>query len=317
MLPDQKQVDQPQALSRQDFIGILSSLGVGAGAVSLTLNSTFAAKPGQLDTPALITTQSNRSSIELQVTAGASGAPGGFVIQWVRFSDYMSNNGQWPHASDKRVETATFSGEPATSRYSLSPNQSINVKIGDLLFDAGVSSTHVYALSSQGEFLFRVFALGTNRLAQSDPSSPVVASLLLANPDCPSTGNCVRNLAYWKQNGPGKCNAGSSVNLWPLASLSLGSKTYDAPALCDLLQRASDEFGLNSMAQQLVTAKLNVAANADAAVIAASIEAADLLIGNQTLPALGKNGFPTPQTFALVIALTNYNEGCTGPSSCC
>jgi hypothetical protein len=304
MLPDNEQTQQDQPLSRQDFLGLLGALGAGVGATAITTQTTLAAKPGQLDPPVLNFVESTRISVEIEVTAGASGAPGGFAIRWI-------------NSADNRQESATFSGIPSGSNFALQPNQSAKVKIGDLFFDEGVSTTNPFALKPVGEYRFTAIALPTKGNKQSEPSLELIAGPLIPPPECPTPPNCTANLAFWKSNGPGICSANSGPNLWPTDTLKLGNNTYDASSLCVILLRKAGEFDCNAMAQQLIAAKLNVARGADPTVIAAHIEAADLLIGDLTLPANGKDAFPTEQTFAQVIALSNYNEGATGPQRCC
>jgi len=314
MLPDQDPNLLDESISRHDFLGLLGGLTTA----TIATQTALAAKPGQMDTPILAFLGANKHSIELQVTAaGSSGTPAGFAIQWIKAFDPVSGNGTWHNQSGSRIETATFAAA-ADSRYSMSPGQSVNVKIGELLFDSGVTTTHPYALKHSTEYYFRAFALARNHATQSDYSPNFLAGTLLIPTQCIDLPNaCTSNLSWWTQNGPGKCSANANPNRWPVNSLQLGDHNYGASDLCRLLQRSGDEFGVNAMVKQLIAAKLNVARGENTNFITAAIASADAIIGSQTLPANGKDGFPTDQTFALVIALTNYNEGDTGPGACC
>jgi hypothetical protein len=65
-----------------------------------------------------------------------------------------------------------------------------------------------------------------------------------------------------------------------------------------------------------MAAKLNIANGADGSAIAATIAAADLLIGGLVIPPVGAGGLDPSVTSALNNALTAFNEGVTGPGHC-
>jgi len=73
---------------------------------------------------------------------------------------------------------------------------------------------------------------------------------------------------------------------------------------------------LLSLAHQLIAAKLNIANGSSAVSIQSSIDAADALIGSLVIPPVGSGTLAPSATSALVTALTNYNEGATGPGHC-
>jgi hypothetical protein len=70
---------------------------------------------------------------------------------------------------------------------------------------------------------------------------------------------------------------------------------------------------LTKLAQQLITAKLDIANGADPSAIQSSIDAADAMIGNLIV---GSDTLPTSQTSVLVNTIDNWNNGITGPGHC-
>jgi hypothetical protein len=128
---------------------------------------------------------------------------------------------------------------------------------------------------------------------------------------------CTFTQGYWKNHGGTKKNI---PNAWPVASLIIGGQTYTKLELIAIMEAPTVGNGVMSLAQQLIAAKLNVLNGASSAGIAASIAAADLLIDNAggkilvgppSSPVLDPN-----VTSALNDALTDYNEGITGPGHC-
>lgn len=74
--------------------------------------------------------------------------------------------------------------------------------------------------------------------------------------------------------------------------------------------------GLIDLAHQLIAAKLNIANGADGSSINTTITQADALIGNLIVPPIGTGYLSPADVSAYVQALTEFNEGTTGPGSC-
>jgi hypothetical protein len=125
---------------------------------------------------------------------------------------------------------------------------------------------------------------------------------------------CTYTQGFWKTLGP-SAKANNS-NEWPVASLTLGTVVYTAAELQAILNTPVKDNGLISLAHQLIAAKLNVANGASSATIAASIAAADPLIGALVIPPVGGGSLDPSTTSALTGALAGYNEGVTGPGHC-
>ncbi|WP_324677094.1 hypothetical protein [Hymenobacter sp. GOD-10R] len=98
--------------------------------------------------------------------------------------------------------------------------------------------------------------------------------------------------------------------------MQLGTVKYTAEQLQNIFNTPAGGNGLISLAHQLIAAKLNVANGADATAVAASIAAADALIGGLVVPPVGGGNLAPKKTGALTTALANYNEGITGPGYC-
>jgi len=109
---------------------------------------------------------------------------------------------------------------------------------------------------------------------------------------------------------------GNNQNLWPVASLTLGSVSYTDLQLLSIFNTPAQGNGLLTLAHQLIAAKLNIANGADSTAIAQAISDADALIGSLVVPPVGGGLLAPGATSTLVQALTAYNEGLTGPGHC-
>lgn len=282
----------------------------------------------KLDKLTLSCDSSTPTSITIRVTAGPSGAPAGFSIQWMKLSDFQANNNMWPSDSDCPLDAngnptcpvsfckASLSGVPGCSSYNLASNQSITVQIGDNLFDdCGASSTCASdPLECNTQYVFRAFAHNVpGGLARSDFSANQVCSTA---PCGGGDHNCTLTQGYWKTHGPVGCVEGNNTNTWATTSLTLGNHVYTDAELCSILNQPAAGNGLLTLAHQLIAAKLNIAAGADGSSVSAAIAAADALIGDLVIPPVGTDSLSTAATASLVTTLTNFNEGTTGPGHC-
>ena len=164
------------------------------------------------------------------------------------------------------------------------------------------------------QYAFRAFAHANSSLNRSDFSSITTCTTAPCGGGCGE--GCTFTRGYWKTHGPVGCVTGNNTDVWPVASLVLGTVTYTDLQLCSILNTPAGGNGLLALAHQLIAAKLNIANGADATAIASAIASADALIGSLIIPPVG-SGFLAPSaTSALVNTLTNYNEGKTGPGHC-
>jgi hypothetical protein len=129
----------------------------------------------------------------------------------------------------------------------------------------------------------------------------------------PETG-CTLTQGFWKTHGPSA--KGNNTNQWDLTTITLGTVNYTQAQAQAIFDSPVQGNGLISLAHQLIAAKLNIANGANGSTIAATIAAADALIGNKVVPPVG-GGFLAPSvTSALTTALDNFNSGLTGPGHC-
>ncbi|WP_242923419.1 hypothetical protein [Pontibacter liquoris] len=281
-------------------------------------NAKVAAKPAaKLDAPTLSCVSATGASITLNVTAGATGAPAGFSIQWMLKSEYEANGG-WPSSSDV-VESssfckASFSGVPGASYYNLKAGKSVEVTIGDVIYDqVGASSPcESIPLVCGQEYVFRAFAHNDPKgIAKSDFSVDQTCATL----PC-STGEegCTYTQGYWKTHGP--TPTGNNLNVWNVTSLTVGAVTYTDLELQAIFNTPAQGNGLVSLAHQLIAAKLNVVNGANDSAIAATIAQADALIGSLKIPPVGSGYLAPAVTSSLNELLADYNEGATGPGHC-
>lgn len=126
-------------------------------------------------------------------------------------------------------------------------------------------------------------------------------------PETPDGGvGCTLTQGFWK-NHPGA---------WPVSSLTLGGTVYDQAALMDLLNTPVRGDASLALAHQLIAAELNVAAGATP--IAAIADAQAWMAANgTTLPyGIAPSSAAGADAIALNEALTDFNEGRSGPGHC-
>ena len=251
-----------------------------------------------LDAPSLTHTGGGFFRIDLDVEAGASGAPHGFLIQWMNRADYDAYGFTDPEY-DVYSAYCEFEGEPSlnpdarSNSYRLAPNGVINVQMGDLFDETGIYGTYLDAVPP-GEYAFRVIALGDG-----------------VNPN---TGSVPSEVSFFSTNGNPECTQGFWKNhpeVWPVGCtpMLLGNVAYTAAQLMAIYNQPAVGNGLISLAHQLITVKLNACNGSNTANVAATIAAADALIGNLVVPPVG-GGFLAPNlTSALTQTLDDYNNG--------
>lgn len=289
-------------------------VGVICGLMGLLACAAAYAAPKKtaMDKPAISCAGSTPASIDIQSCAGATGTPAGFSLQWMTAADYAANGDVWFSSDDARLCKASFSGNANLSRYDLASGECVTVKVGDFLFDEGTSTNCPDALACGTEYVFRAFAHATSTLNRSD----FTANLSCSTASCGlPDGQCTYTQGYWKTHGP--VPTGNNLYVWPQSvkdnGLTLGTVAYTADQLLSILNTQASGNGLIALAHQLIAAKLNVA-NGAAGI--ADIASADSLIGGLIVPPVGSGYLAPGATSYLTGALTNYNEGATGPGHC-
>ena len=257
----------------------------------------------QLATPTLSFSNPTQTTIDITVTAGATGAPFGFTIQWMTQADYIANGNVFSSVAPLGCD-ASFAGEAAGSRYPLAPGQSITVIAGNFVQDNGFSTSCLGPLVCGTAYVFRVFAHGGGGIWRPSPFSQIyVAST------APCSTGCTLTQGYWKTHGP--IPVGNNLDTWPVNTLSLGATSYTDLQLLSILNQQPLGNGLVSLAHQLIAAKLSIANGADATAIASTVAAADALIGLLVVPPVGSDFLDPSVTDTLTKALDvwlNANE---------
>jgi hypothetical protein len=295
-------------------------------AVSTTLISTSVSAQkgkGKMSALTIDCDTSSAASINIKVTAGVTGAPAGFSIQWQTKADFDQYG--WPTDSSCPADIysnqtcgdsfckASFSGNANGSSYNLAALQTVSVKIGDTLYDDPGASSNCSStpLKCNTEYVFRAFAHANSSLQRSDFTDTITCK----TESCSDTGeNCTYTQGYWKSHGPDPL--GNNVNDWPVSSLTLGTVVYTDQELLAIFNTPGAGNGLLTLAHQLIAAKLNIANGADPSAVAGAIAAADTLIGGLVVPPVGTGSLPNSSTSSLVATLTSYNEGDIGPGHC-
>ncbi len=213
----------------------------------------------QYDAPSLVVNRTGFFRIDLDVHAGVSGAPEGFVVQWMKKSDFQAWG--WPSGEySSHNQACDFTGTPTlnmdarSTTFDLATSGAIQVQMGDLFDETGVTSTYVDNLVG-GTYVFRAWAKGAAGYA-SGPSNTVEATTTPAE--------CTQG--FWKTH-PG---------VWPASCLPmlLGTVSYTQAQLLAIYGTPAAGNGLISLAHQLITAKLNGCNGSNLTPIAATIAAA-------------------------------------------
>lgn len=285
----------------------LVTRSVVAGILFLGLGTGLALAQA-LDAPSLRYIEAGHGSITIEVTAGPSGAPAGFALQWMKKSVYDQLG--WPaNEYDPSVVYCDFYGIPtvniSTGNFVLQAGGLIEVQVGDLFDETGMYGNSYDELEYGQAYVFRGKAEGDGYSDESSYSPTLEASTKTPSPD-----NCVFTQGYWK-NHPEN---------WPVLSLPLGNPAhvYTQTELLAIFNTPAQGNGLISMAHQLIATKLNIAKGADATPIAATVVAADNLIGNKIVPpTVGSTDLLDPsQTSDLTEDLDKYNSGKTTVPHC-
>ena len=258
-----------------------------------------------LDVPTAGVTETSRVGVWLHVQAGASGAPGGFTVEWMKKADFDQLGG-WP--TDPNYYGSyycTFTGiptcNPSTGNFVLGPSGAIDVEMGDIFDETGVTANSYDELPTGSELVIRVYAeagAGMEDSAYGPTLQAATASIPL--------GDCTFTQGYWKTH----------PSVWPASSLTLGTVTYTQAQLLSILNTPAGGNGLLILAHQLIATKLNILNGADPTAVASAGAAADALIGALVIPPVG-SGYLSPSSVnATKDVLDDYNNGTLGVPHC-
>jgi hypothetical protein len=261
---------------------------------------------GKFDPLTVTCVGSTRSTLFLQVCAGASGAPAGFSIQWIDHTAVPAltcgASGQealWPSSDGGALCKASLSGTPGCSIYNLTPFECVIIEIGNLddaQCGVGLSNCGASELECGKEYVFRAFAHANSTRQRSDFSPNLCCS---TDPCAPT---CVLTQGYWNthacaypapfvpgtpdptdvdmngvpDNLEGQCgvqgnNPNSACPADPTTTILIGGIAYTQGDLLCSLDQSGQGNALRILAHQLIAAKLNVLNGAsDQGIVSAS-----------------------------------------------
>lgn len=232
--------------------------------------------------------------ITLALQAGATGAPEGFRLEWMKKADY-DRLGGWPADDmDPAISHGDFYGtptlNPSTGSFRLEPGATVLLQVGDLFDETGVISNRPDALEDGTEFVFRAKAEGWDGL-ESDYTPATTAQT--TNSECTQ--------GFWK-NHP---------ELWPgsCTPMLLGTVAYTKSQLLDIFNTPARGNGLISLAHQLIATNLNLCNGSDPTNVAQDIADANNLIGGLVIPPVGGGFLDPSETSSLTERLDRYNNG--------
>lgn len=293
-------------------------------AMAAFVSESQAAKGGgkaALDAPSLSCgAGTSGTSIDIVVTAGASGAPAGVTIHWILQSELDAHGGNWGEAENEPSYCqGSFSGNAKGNAYRLDPGESVTIKLGEGLFTTpGASSAcENTALDCGQAYAFRTFAHGNSTSGRSAWSSTKTCS----TQSCDGGGGgdtddgeqfgCTVMRDVWLDLGPS-----GNFYLWPINGMTLGNVFYTDFQAESILAAPAGTNGLVALAQELIAAKLNIANGASPSSVAFSLTSADTLIGSLVIPPVGTGTLPLSATSTLTTRFNLYNNGIVGPGPC-
>ncbi|MBI5838380.1 MAG: hypothetical protein HZB25_14165 [Candidatus Eisenbacteria bacterium] len=304
------------------------------------------------DPPALAVVAVGHGKVLLSITAGASGAPAGFAVWWMKRSDFLAGGNLWAESGTSPAQgEAYFIGSPSLftlgglcTSYLLAPGAPAQVPIGDLFDETGVSTNAPLDLDPATAYVFRAFALAGGGGEASEASQIVFASTL-ANVNCTQTMTWwLNHLDQWPlDEGQSALQASRRLGARPAgargtaaSTIPLGSTAYTKDQLVAILGAVSGigepdivgprpgmlpamsaGNGLIALAHQLITARCNELNGATVpAVVQAAMTDADALIGALVVPPLGSGYLEFSVCVADWQVLSDYNHGLIGPGGC-
>jgi hypothetical protein len=303
------------------FFACQKEVKPGSASSSTTSDAKGGGTAGAYDTLTLACAGSNtQHSISLIVTAGTSGAPAGFSIQWATDAQLAAYTGPvdktgWPIDTNAFCK-ASFSGVPYGSKntvqagsnaYNLGSGASVTVVIGSLLDDElnqqlGYSTTchTVEGLDCGTHYVFRAFAHGDSKKGRS-------AFTIFNNP-CATTsdcGTCNRfGYGHWR-NSPDDVAALITANG---GTLSLGDHAYTASEIMSILLATPNGNGYIILAHQLISADLNNLNNPGGCLI--DVSTADAEFVGVVVPPVGSSFISNSKLAGDIATLHGKNNSC-------
>jgi hypothetical protein len=277
-------------------------------ATAITLALPLGALADQYDPPSVESYVQGHAKIVAAVSAGPSGAPAGFRMQWMKLSDFQANGNQWYDAPNEFMSEAVFMGEPTLNTWDgqlttfcLEPEADAAVEIGDLFDETGLTTSEeaVVELSAETTYIFRACANGDGVADDSEWSETITAV-------CCHNRNCTNGRGYWWRH-PFR---------WPVCSLTLGNTTYNKLQLLAVLIMPAFGNGMLILAHQLIAVELNIARGADPVDVEEARAAAHALMAGKVVPPIGCGWVHPRDASPIAQIMDDYNNGLIGPGHC-
>ena len=211
-----------------------------------------------------------QASTDIRICGGPTGAPYGVELQWMLADNFTGIPANFPNHDCLPGMAQCME----TFRQVQLGTQRVHHRSGGRHTD-GSGRGHCLQRSSAvwDEIFISSSARGSAVVEQSNFTPKLTCGTL----PCSEEDSCTYTQGYWKTHGPDA--KGGNANVWPVNNLYLGTPNYIDAQLQDILDKAPAGNGLVIFAHQLIAAKLNVANGADDTDVAATITAADALIG--------------------------------------
>ena len=274
-----------------------------------------AAAQARYDAPSFSIVDRGLFRLTLSVTAGTSGTPAGFSVQWMKKADFDALGGVWPDEGTPGLKYCQCYGAYVLNQWAgsalMGGGQISYLQLGDLDDEetSAIYGNDYDQLLPGTEYVIRGYAEGDGAADPSDFSSTITTSTLASE--------CTQG--FWKTHGPAPCTQGNNTNVWPAGCfpMMLGNVAYTQAQICSILQQQPNGNGLVSLAHQLIATLLNGCSTSDLTPAQACINSAHALIGNLVVPPVG-GGFLAPGTTSAVTeCLDDYNNGLLGGVANC
>jgi hypothetical protein len=283
----------------------LTAFGCHDDGVVEPTGSDHFSKPS-FNAPSIQVVSADEHTITLRVTAGASGAPAGFTVQWERRDDWNTHgwaSGQYSYCQ------ASFSGNASGNYYALAPGASADVVIGVDDYDIAGASGGCGELSCGTEFAFRGFAHATSSTNRSPFSADLVTGSTTA---CPSS-DCSVGFGYWKTH----------TDAWPAGHSPSDAFFASGKTWSQMLSLSPAGDKTIILAHDYIETKLNICNGANPVLPTDDMTIVDALTSAEAHFAAVWGGVGTPlsnsdlQTLHNTIESNKSGMGCDGDLTYC
>jgi hypothetical protein len=289
-------------------LGLMARMSFALLAIGCLSTAYAAPAKTKMDKPLVSCSAAGTDYIDLLICAasgtGATGAPAGVTVQWITAADFAAGGSNW---NNVLACDASFSGNANLSRYNLLPGQCVTVRIGQILLDAGASTSCLCGvvptpcpLICGTTYVFRAFAHGNSTLNRSDFTSNLNCSTAACPIGCDPN---VKSFGFWKQHFPDAWPADVLAN-----GMTIGCQSYTAAQLESiLLATPAGGNELIALAHQVINARMNIVNGAGSAYVAAvSLDLANaeaLMCTVGAVPPVGTGSLNGAQAGPLTLAL--------------